>query len=91
MKTSGKCPKCSGTALFHSACVMDRGEGNVAMCLTIMRKDVIHAEEVGQFEVYVCRACGFAEMYVVDADQLPEESHDEHGHAERRQPRERAR
>lgn len=87
MKTSGKCPKCASPALFHSACVMDRGEGNVAMCLAIMRRDVIHAEEVGQFEVYVCRKCGFSELYVVDADQLPLEREDGHDHAHRSEGR----
>jgi predicted nucleic-acid-binding Zn-ribbon protein len=87
MKTSGRCPKCGGAALFHSACVMDRGEGNVAMCLAIMRQDPIHADEVGQFEVYVCRRCGFSELYVVDAERLPLEREDGHDHAHRPEER----
>ncbi len=75
MKTSGKCPKCAKTDLFYSQCIMDRGEGNAAMCLTIMRKDAIHAEEVGQFTVYACKGCGFSEFYVLDVENLvdPEE------------------
>ena len=55
---------------------MDRGDGNAAMCLAIGRKDAISAEELGQFEVYVCRGCGYAEFYVADParlDELPPE------------------
>ena len=72
MKNSGRCPKCAHTDLFHSACVMDRGEGNAALCLAIGRKDVISAEELGQFTVYACRQCGFAEFYVSDPHRLVE-------------------
>lgn len=70
MKRSGTCPKCEGTSIYHSACIMDRGDGNEAMCLAIRRNDPIDAREVGQFEVYVCRKCGFSELYVVDLEQL---------------------
>ena len=72
MKTTGKCPKCSRGDLFHSSCVMDRGEGNAALCLAIGRKDAIHAEELGQFMVYACRGCGYAEFYVSDPHRLDE-------------------
>jgi len=49
---------------------MDRGEGNVAMCLAIERSDSIEAHELGQFEVYVCRGCGFSELYVAKPSEL---------------------
>ena len=70
MKASGKCPKCNHTNLYHSPQIMDRGEGNAAMPLSIGRTDAILAQEYGQFEVYACRKCGLAELYVLEADKL---------------------
>ena len=70
MKASGTCPKCHGKALFHSACIMDRGDGNEALCLAIHRSDSIEAREIGQFEVYVCKHCGLSELYVLDPTEL---------------------
>lgn len=70
MKTSGTCPKCQGTSIFHSPHVMDRGDGNIALALAITRTDPIHADEVGFLEVYACRACGFSELYVKDPREL---------------------
>ena len=49
---------------------MDRGEGNRAMCLAVKRSDAIEARPVGQFEVFVCRACGYTEFYVRDPKEL---------------------
>jgi hypothetical protein len=49
---------------------MDRGEGNMAMCLAIGRADAIQGHDVGHFEVYVCKSCGYSELYVADAHRL---------------------
>jgi len=49
---------------------MDRGSGNIAMPLAIGRADAITAHEVGQFEVYVCRRCGYSELYVKNPEEL---------------------
>ena len=70
MKASGKCPKCSNTALYYSPQIMDRGDGNEANPLAIGRTDAIHARIYGQFEVYACRSCGLAELYVLEANKL---------------------
>jgi len=70
MKNSGTCPKCQERRIFHSGCVMDRGEGNEAQCLTIMRSDAIEARELGRFEVYVCLGCGYSELFVEDPSEL---------------------
>lgn len=70
MKSKGVCPKCEAAKIFHSACVMDRGDGNEAMCLAIGRSDPIEAREIGQFEVYVCRHCGYSELYVQNPGEL---------------------
>jgi len=70
MKNSKTCPKCSHGEVYHSPCVMDRGDGNEALCLAIGRSDPITARVVGQFEVYVCRSCGFSEFYVRSPGEL---------------------
>jgi predicted nucleic-acid-binding Zn-ribbon protein len=80
MKTSGACPKCSSTNLHHSPCVMDRGEGNAALCLAVRLSGPIEAKALGQFEVYVCEDCGFAEFYVQNPAELHDaELHDDDG------------
>ena len=38
--------------------------------LAIGRTDAIHAKEYGQFEVYACKKCGLAELYVLEPDKL---------------------
>lgn len=73
MKASGACPKCTSAAIHHSACVMDRGEGNAALCLALGRSGPIEARDLGQFEVYVCRGCGYSEFYVIDPTELDAE------------------
>lgn len=71
MKATQRCVKCGSRRLFHSPCVMDRGSGNVALCLAIARADAISGHEVGQFEVYACRRCGYSELYVREPKELP--------------------
>jgi predicted nucleic-acid-binding Zn-ribbon protein len=70
VKRSRTCPKCDGKDVFHSQQIMDRGEGNEALPLAIGRTDPIHAQVFGQFEVYACRGCGYAELYVLDLEEL---------------------
>ncbi|MGE0709315.1 MAG: hypothetical protein AB7N76_26855 [Planctomycetota bacterium] len=70
MKQNKTCPKCGGREIHHAPCVMDRGEGNEAMCLAVRRSDPIHARDLGQFEVYVCTGCGFSEFYVISPEEL---------------------
>ena len=70
MKKSGECPKCHSGVPYHSDSIMDRGDGNDAMCLAIKRSGSIEAKELGRFEVYVCRSCGYSELYVINPAEL---------------------
>ncbi|RMG06649.1 MAG: hypothetical protein D6731_25265 [Planctomycetota bacterium] len=70
MKRSGKCPKCGSRELFHTPEVMDRGEGNVALPFAVGRTGPVHAHDYGQFELFACRRCGYAEFYVIDPGAL---------------------
>ena len=70
MKASKKCPKCGTTDIYYSPQIMDRGDGNEAMPLAIGRSDAILAREYGQFEVYACKGCGLAELYVLEVEKL---------------------
>jgi predicted nucleic-acid-binding Zn-ribbon protein len=72
MKTTGACVKCSNPELYHTPCVMDRGEGNAAMCLSVRRSDSIEARDLGRFEVYVCTSCGYTEFYAQQPHELKE-------------------
>lgn len=80
MKRTGTCPKCSGKRIYHSPRIMDRSDGNIALALAIARNDPIRAEDVGLFEVYVCRDCGFAELHIRDPHRLDEIVHDAEEH-----------
>jgi predicted nucleic-acid-binding Zn-ribbon protein len=71
MKTTKRCVKCGSRRLFYSPCIMDRGSGNVPQALAIGRTDPISGREVGQFEVYACKRCGYSELYVRDPKELP--------------------
>lgn len=70
MKRTGRCVKCGGSSIYHSDEIMDRGDGNEALRLAIRRTGSINAHDVGLFEVYACRACGYCELYVVDPGDL---------------------
>lgn len=71
MKTTKRCVKCGSRRLFYSPCIMDRGSGNVALCLAIGRADAISGRELGTFEVFACKRCGYSELYVREPKELP--------------------
>ncbi|MBI3270369.1 MAG: hypothetical protein HYZ53_15275 [Planctomycetes bacterium] len=76
MKRTSRCVKCGGTQVFHAPEVMDRGEGNVALPLSIKRSGALLGRDLGQIEAYVCLACGYAEFYVLAPSELAEKQED---------------
>jgi predicted nucleic-acid-binding Zn-ribbon protein len=82
MKTTARCPKCSGTKLFVCANVQpawDFVNGVHPFHITTIElsTDETGASEgsrfrshVGRYETWICAACGFTEWYAQDAQGL---------------------
>ena len=75
MRKSGKCPKCEGHVFWRIERVQQIGDQGVIANLPVgyVRHSGFLAdsrEGVGSFEVYVCKACGFSELYAVNVGKL---------------------
>ena len=89
MRSSHRCPKCTGTDLLHARQVADHvGEGYAHHDHREPRKDAVDGDgatrfriarvlhegsygSAGRVEAWVCRGCGFTELYTVDPDRIP--------------------
>ena len=66
MRKSLRCPKCQGRKIIHVPVVRDKGYNRL---MIEYRMGFFGDREDGEFESYICRACGFTELYTVDADK----------------------
>ena len=76
MKRSKRCPKCQGTDLLHVPTFMEAGDmGRTPMAVTEAETGEMFGipmmTPVGEFEVVICRHCGYAEFYVKNAGDIP--------------------
>jgi predicted nucleic-acid-binding Zn-ribbon protein len=74
MRTKHVCPKCGHREILFVPRVADRDDDDKVRPLVL---HVTHLDwkdiEVGAIQAYVCRACGFTELYTAHADALSEE------------------
>jgi predicted nucleic-acid-binding Zn-ribbon protein len=78
MRKSGICPKCSNNQLLHVGAVADTGEYDSVMrplYLAMMFTGTgffgdEKNERAGQLTAVVCKGCGFAELYVLDPQNI---------------------
>jgi len=74
MKTSHVCPKCGHGEILFMPRVADRDDRDNVRPLSL---HVMHYDwkdvEVGTIQAYVCRGCGFTELYTLNAAALPVE------------------
>jgi predicted nucleic-acid-binding Zn-ribbon protein len=73
MNTRLICPKCGHNEILHVPQLADRDDKFVVRPLVV---HVTHFDwkddvEVGKLEAYVCRSCGFTELYTHGAKDLP--------------------
>jgi predicted nucleic-acid-binding Zn-ribbon protein len=72
MRTSHVCPKCGHREILFFPRVADRDDRENVRPLTL---HVVHLDwkdiEVGTLQAYVCRDCGFTELYTAGAASLP--------------------
>lgn len=80
MRHDHACPKCGGTSLLRIGQVPDTGEYaseiralHIATVVTgkawLTGGDVLGV--AGQLTAWVCRQCGYTELYTLGADQIP--------------------
>jgi len=78
MKTSRTCPKCKHQEILFIPQLADRDDKDVVRPLVF---HVVHYDwrddvEVGKVQAYVCRGCGYTELYTsdvskIEADKIP--------------------
>jgi predicted nucleic-acid-binding Zn-ribbon protein len=72
MRTSHICPKCAHREVLHVPNIADRDDRDEVRPLALHVKHLDWKDiEVGTLEAYVCRGCGYTEMYTVGAAALP--------------------
>jgi predicted nucleic-acid-binding Zn-ribbon protein len=73
MKSTHTCPKCKHNEILFLPQIADRDDKFVVRPLVV---HVVHYDwrddmEMGKIQAYVCRGCGYTEMYTVEAASLP--------------------
>ncbi len=72
MKTSHVCPKCRHGEILFLPRIADRDDRDEVRPLSL---HVIHYDwkdvEMGNLQAYVCRACGYTELYTLGAASMP--------------------
>ena len=66
------CPKCGHGEILHVPHIADRDDSDSVRPLMLYVKNLDWKDvEIGKIEAYVCRGCGYTELYTVQASALP--------------------
>src|SRR4051812_14619431 len=65
-----RCPGCGGRKLLHIAKVLDRANGWGPKSLAVAQTGGFRERSIGEFQVYICQACGLVEWYVPDLSDI---------------------
>ncbi len=72
MRRTHTCPKCNHGEILFVPQIADRDDDDTVRPLVV---HVVHLDykdlEMGSLQAYICRGCGFTELYTKDAAQLP--------------------
>jgi hypothetical protein len=71
MRDTHECPKCKYGEVLHVP-ELREGDAVVASLMLNARQGIVSLTRYGQLEVYVCRRCGFCEVYVANPRSLTE-------------------
>jgi predicted nucleic-acid-binding Zn-ribbon protein len=72
MRTTHVCPKCSHGEVLFVPHLADRDDDDSVRPLSLHVKHLDWKDvEMGQLQAYVCRGCGYTELYTVGAAALP--------------------
>jgi len=74
MRRSHVCPKCRHGEILFVPTVADRDDQDIVRPLVLHVKHLDWKDvEVGTLQAYVCRGCGYTELYTENAGALPVE------------------
>jgi predicted nucleic-acid-binding Zn-ribbon protein len=73
MKSTHTCPKCRHNEILFLPQIADRDDKfNVRpLVVHVVHYDWRDDMEMGKIQAYVCRGCGYTELYTVEAPSLP--------------------
>lgn len=72
MRTSHTCPKCGNAEVLFFPKVADRDDrDNVRPLVLHVTHYDYKDDEIGVLQAYVCRGCGFTELYTQGASAIP--------------------
>lgn len=76
MRKQLRCPACGARSLLHFAHVRDHNYGNAFAPMAVELRGMVSTTPFGEFEIYVCRACGIVEWYIKGAGEIDPEQLD---------------
>jgi predicted nucleic-acid-binding Zn-ribbon protein len=72
MRASHVCPKCHHREVLFVPHIADRDDRDNVKPLTLhVKHHDWKDDELGEIQAYVCRKCGYTELYTAKADTLP--------------------
>ena len=75
MRAQLTCPACGHREIIFSKQVLDDGDGSTRKAMALRRGWLPWSRREGQFQVYICKACGLVE-WRVDPNELAVEDKD---------------
>ena len=73
MRTTHRCPKCQHDEVLFFPQLADRDDSNKVrpLVLHVLEFDWREDAEFGRLQAYVCRKCGYTELYTTEPQSLP--------------------
>lgn len=72
MRQSLTCPACGVRRILHASQVLDRGDGDMAKPMAIVKPSFWRSRVLGELEAFLCTGCGLVEWYAKDVRALAE-------------------
>jgi predicted nucleic-acid-binding Zn-ribbon protein len=72
MRKAQACPKCGHLEILFVPRIADRDDRDTVrpLSLHVKHRDW-KDDEIGEIQAYVCRGCGYTELYTAHADTIP--------------------
>jgi predicted nucleic-acid-binding Zn-ribbon protein len=72
MRNTHICPKCNHREVLFVPQIADRDDSDVVRPLHLHVKNLDYKDiEIGAIQAYVCRGCGYTELYTENIANLP--------------------
>lgn len=71
MRQSHTCPKCQHPEVLYLPEISDQADFPLTLHLVVRYHAFRAPSRWGKIEAYVCRGCGYTELYAADADKIP--------------------